>query len=75
MDRTCDDDACRLVLDSLAGDAAAHFGMDASGHMLRATDLDWQHGAGDPLDVSSADLILALAGRPRPSIEFASAPP
>ncbi|MET0908009.1 MAG: maleylpyruvate isomerase family mycothiol-dependent enzyme [Ilumatobacteraceae bacterium] len=71
--RTCDDDACRLLLDSLAADDGARFGLDTSGRRLRATDLDWQHGAGEPVDAAAADLILALAGRPRPGIEFADA--
>lgn len=73
--RTCDDDACRRVLDALATDAGALFGMDTTGYLLRATDLDWQQGAGEPVDASAADLILALAGRSRPGIEFANATP
>ena len=73
IDRTCDDDACCLVLDSLAADAGALFGLDTSGQLLRATDLVWQQGAGEPVDASAADLILALAGRSRPWIELATA--
>jgi uncharacterized protein (TIGR03083 family) len=74
LDRTSDDDACRVVLDTLATDAANHFQVDASGHLLRATDLDWQHGTGELVEVSAADLILALAGRPRPRIDLAETP-
>ena len=74
IDRTCDDDACRSVLESLAADAGSRFGMDTSGHLLRATDLDWQQGAGEPVDARAADLILALAGRARPGIDFAASP-
>lgn len=72
MERTSDDDACRLVLDALAG--AGPFGVDSTGRLLRATDLDWRHGTGEPVDASAADLILALAGRTRQGIAFAAAP-
>ena len=75
LDRTCDDGACRLVLDSLAANGGTLFGFDTSGQRLRATDLDWEHGAGDPVEASAADLILALAGRPRHGIELATAAP
>jgi uncharacterized protein (TIGR03083 family) len=69
--RTSDDDAFRVVLDLLMADGGARFGVDASGHRYRATDLDWQHGVGDPIDATAADLVLALAGRPRPGIDIA----
>ncbi len=41
-----------------------------SGHQLRATDLDWQHGTGELVEASAADLILFLAGRPRPGTDL-----
>lgn len=73
LDRTSDDDASRLVLDSLTANPA-HFHVDPAGRLLRATDLDWQHGTGKPVDASAADLILALAGRPRPGINLNAIP-
>ena len=70
LDRTCDDDACSVVLDSLATETANQFQIDPSGHQLHATDLDWHHGTGEPVEGTAADLILALAGRPRPGIDL-----
>jgi hypothetical protein len=70
--RTSDDEACRLVLDLLTADGGARFGVDATGHRYRAIDLDWHHGVGDFIDATAADLVLALAGRPRPGINIAN---
>ena len=70
LDRTSDDDASRLVLDSLASNAADHFQVDPAGHLLRATDLNWEYGTGVYVGASAADLILALAGRQRPGIDL-----
>jgi uncharacterized protein (TIGR03083 family) len=71
LPRTADDRATLLVLASLAeGGVAAHFGVDPAGKLLRATDLDWQSGAGEPVEATAGDLILALASRPRPGIEL-----
>ena len=68
VERTCDDDACRLVLDFLTSDAATSFGGDASRISVRAVDVDWQHGTGNPNIAEAADIILALANRPRPGL-------
>jgi len=70
MERTCDDDACRLVLDALTRSNPSPFGMDLSGHLLRATDLTWQYGEGEPVDATAADLVLVLAGRHRPGVNL-----
>src|SRR5262249_47304292 len=68
---TADDQATLLVLRSLAeGGAAGHFGVDLTGKLLKATDLDWQFGAGEPVEATAGDLILALAGRPRPAVDL-----
>jgi uncharacterized protein (TIGR03083 family) len=69
LPRTADDRATLIVLASLAdGAAAAHFGVDTSGRRLKATDLDWQSGAGEPVEATAGDLVLALASRPRPGV-------
>jgi uncharacterized protein (TIGR03083 family) len=69
--RTADDKATLLVLASLAdGGAATHFGVDPTGRLLRATDIDWQSGAGELVEATAGDLVLALAGRPRPGINL-----
>jgi len=72
--RTADDQATRIVLDALVnGGVAARFGADPSGRLLRANDLDWRFGDGEPVDASAADLVLALAGRPRPGLDLRTA--
>jgi uncharacterized protein (TIGR03083 family) len=71
LPRTADDQATLLVLTSLAGGGvAAHFGVDPTGRRLKAKDLDWQFGAGEPVEATAGDLVLALAGRPRPGIDL-----
>jgi uncharacterized protein (TIGR03083 family) len=73
LPRTASDEATLLVLASLAdGGVAAHFGVDPSGRHLRATDLDWQSGAGEPVEATAGDLVLALAGRARPGLDLSA---
>lgn len=67
--RTCSDAAAGLVLEALsAHGVASRFGVDPAGYLLRATDLAWEHGDGPPIVTSAGELILALAGRPRPGV-------
>ncbi|HEX9066879.1 MAG TPA: maleylpyruvate isomerase family mycothiol-dependent enzyme [Streptosporangiaceae bacterium] len=54
------------VLQSVTGPALANFGTDLSGIELRATDLDWSFGAGQPLAGQAQDLLLVIAGRSLP---------
>ena len=71
LPRTADDRATRLVLILLAaGGVAAHFVFDPTGKLLKATDVDWRSGTGEPVEASAGDLVLALAGRPRPGINL-----
>lgn len=71
LPRTADDQATLLVLNSLAdGGVATHFGVDPTGLLLRATDIGWQSGTGNPVEATASDLVLALAGRPRPGINL-----
>ncbi|GAA4885839.1 maleylpyruvate isomerase family mycothiol-dependent enzyme [Actinomycetospora straminea] len=58
------DEAARTVLDQLVapGDRTV-FGVDLTGSALRATDLDWAHGRGEPVTAGAAELVLTLSGR------------
>jgi uncharacterized protein (TIGR03083 family) len=57
----------RLVLDSITAPAARrHFGTDMSGIELRADDIGWSFGSGQPLSGSAQDLALILCGRKLP---------
>lgn len=55
-----------LVLRSVTGPALEHFGTDLSSLELRATDLDWSFGTGQPLAGTAQDLLLVIAGRVLP---------
>ncbi|MGI9008468.1 MAG: maleylpyruvate isomerase family mycothiol-dependent enzyme [Streptosporangiaceae bacterium] len=56
-----------LVLQSVTGPALEHFGTDLTGLELRATDLDWSFGSGQPLAGAAQDLLLVVAGRSLPA--------
>ncbi|HZC26380.1 MAG TPA: maleylpyruvate isomerase family mycothiol-dependent enzyme [Actinopolymorphaceae bacterium] len=49
-----------------SGRARRHFGVDLHGIELRADDLDWTLGSGEPLGGSAQDLLLVLCGRRLP---------
>ena len=58
------DDALRVVLDTLAHPKRTkYFGVDVQGLRLRADDLDWAYGTGDPMTAPAQDLVLLLTGR------------
>ncbi|HWN26046.1 MAG TPA: maleylpyruvate isomerase family mycothiol-dependent enzyme [Actinomycetospora sp.] len=59
------DAAARTVLDQLVAtaDGRTVFGVDTVGLALRATDVDWAHGRGEPVSADAAELVLALGGR------------
>lgn len=74
LERTTSDRAATIVLAALTeGGVSAHFGIDPTGLLLRATDLDWKHGHGTQIDATASDLVLALAGRARPGINLPAA--
>ncbi|OHV36124.1 hypothetical protein BCD49_20810 [Pseudofrankia sp. EUN1h] len=69
------DEAMAVVLDALAKDGGSrHFGVDAAGRSLSATDLDWSSGAGPPLRGPAEDLALVLSGRRLPHSRLAGQP-
>ncbi|WP_433787402.1 maleylpyruvate isomerase family mycothiol-dependent enzyme [Actinomycetospora sp. CA-101289] len=58
------DAAVRTVLDQVVGtDGHSLFGVDTTGLALRASDVDWAHGRGEPVEAGAGELVLALAGR------------
>jgi len=71
LPRTASDEATRAVLDTLpSAGVHRHFGTDVDGRRLRATDLDWSFGDGEEVSAEAGELVLALAGRPRPGLEL-----
>ena len=52
-----------LVLGGLRPKNIAFFGVDLHGVQLRATDIDWSYGAGEPVHGRAQDLLLLLCGR------------
>lgn len=71
--RTASDEAILHALDTLtAGGVHENFGIQIAGQALRATDVDWSFGDGIPIVAEAADLVLALAGRPRGGIDLSA---
>ena len=67
VDRRVPEDRLRVVLDSITAPAARkHFGTDLSGIELRATDMEWSFGSGQPVSGAAQDLALVLCGRKLP---------
>jgi uncharacterized protein (TIGR03083 family) len=61
------DGTMRLVLDDLSsGGTHAHFGFEMDGRSLRATDIDWSFGRGEPISAAAEDLALMICGRDLP---------
>ncbi|MGX6601442.1 maleylpyruvate isomerase family mycothiol-dependent enzyme [Micromonosporaceae bacterium Da 78-11] len=67
LDRRPPPERVGLVLGALGARNLEFFGTDLSGVRLEATDLDWSHGAGDPLRGAAQDLLLAICGRRLPA--------
>lgn len=66
LDRQVPADRLRHILDTMKPRQVKYFGVDLSGTQLRATDLDWTYGAGEPLTGTAQDLLLVLCGRTLP---------
>ena len=56
-----------MVLGGLQPKQLRYFGVDLTGVQLRATDVDWSHGAGEPVSGRAQDLLLLVCGRPLPA--------
>jgi uncharacterized protein (TIGR03083 family) len=63
LDHHASPDRVGLVLAGLRPKNIAFFGVDLDGVQLRATDIDWSHGSGEPLHGRAQDLLLLLCGR------------
>jgi len=66
IDRQVPEDRLRHILDDLKPRQVKYFDVDLSGIQLRATDLDWTFGTGEPLTGTAQDLLLVLSGRSLP---------
>ena len=56
-----------LVVESMTPKNVGYFGADLSGVSLRATDLEWTFGEGDPVHGTAADLLMVICGRSLPA--------
>lgn len=75
IDRRVPRDRLKVVLDSITAPAARkHFGTDLSGIELRASDMEWSFGSGQPLSGLAQDLALVLCGRKVPRGRLAGEP-
>lgn len=67
IDRRVPADRLRIVLpDDSASKSVRYFGVDLTGIELRADDLDWSLGSGEPLHGIGQDLLLVVCGRRLP---------
>jgi uncharacterized protein (TIGR03083 family) len=68
IDRRVPAERLLIVLESVSGpQALRHFGTDLSGIELRADDVDWSFGSGQPLVGAAQDLALVVCGRTLPA--------
>lgn len=67
VQRRSPDATIRVILDSLAGGGAQHFGVDISDIALSATDMDWSSGSGAQRSGPAEELLLYMAGRRVPT--------
>ena len=63
LDRRPPPERIGLVLGSLRPRQLKFFGVDLAGVELRADDLEWSYGSGDPVTGRAQDLLLAVCGR------------
>ena len=56
-----------MVLGSLQHEQLRYFDVDLDGVQLRATDVEWSYGAGEPVHARAADLLLVVCGRRVPA--------
>jgi uncharacterized protein (TIGR03083 family) len=66
IDRRVPSERLQTVLGAATPKMVTYFGVDLTGIQLRATDLDWTRGAGEPLTGTAQDLLLVLCGRTLP---------
>ncbi|GAA3924315.1 maleylpyruvate isomerase family mycothiol-dependent enzyme [Streptomyces gulbargensis] len=66
LDRRIPEDRLRTVLARVGPRSARFFGADLSGVSLRADDLDWSFGSGEPVTGPAQELLLLAFGRTVP---------
>jgi uncharacterized protein (TIGR03083 family) len=66
-------DRVAMVLGGLQPRQLRYFHVDLSGIELRATDVDWTYGAGEPVSGRAQDLLLLVCGRRVPAGRLAGA--
>ncbi|HEY0167763.1 MAG TPA: maleylpyruvate isomerase family mycothiol-dependent enzyme [Jatrophihabitans sp.] len=68
LDRRVPEDRLRVVLDAVTKPKSLkHFGAALDGVELRAEDLDWSFGTGEPVFGAAQDLALVICGRRLPA--------
>ena len=67
LDRQPPRERVAVVLGSLGPRQVSFFDVDLSGVQLRADDLDWSYGAGQPVTGRAQDLLLVVCGRKLPA--------
>ncbi|MDN5855229.1 MAG: maleylpyruvate isomerase family mycothiol-dependent enzyme [Actinomycetia bacterium] len=60
------EDHMRIIHAGMKPKNIAFFGVDLDGVELRADDMDWTYGSGEPLQGRAQDLLLVLCGRTLP---------
>jgi hypothetical protein len=67
IDRRVPKERLRIALAAVTeGPARKHFGTDLTGIELRADDLHWSLGSGEPVSGAAQDLLLVVCGRKLP---------
>ncbi len=66
LGRSVPDDRLQIVLDGMTPKRVKFFGTDLAGTELRADDLDWSYGSGEPVQGAAQDLLMVLCGRKLP---------
>jgi uncharacterized protein (TIGR03083 family) len=74
IDREVPAERMHYILDSMNPRQLKYFGVDLTGIQLRATDLDWTHGTGEPMAGKAQDLLLVLCGRTLPPGHLTGSP-
>jgi uncharacterized protein (TIGR03083 family) len=66
IDRQVPPERLHHILDDMDPRGVKFFGVDLDGIQLRATDLGWTYGTGEPLTGTAQDLLLVISGRRLP---------
>ncbi|WP_194818267.1 maleylpyruvate isomerase family mycothiol-dependent enzyme [Nocardia sp. XZ_19_385] len=66
LDRVVPEDRLRYVISEQSPKSIKFFGVDLNGVELRADDMDWTYGSGEPLTGRAQDLLLVQCGRKLP---------